>query len=167
MLVKIALKTPLDLAALKELPVAAYTGTNLPLSRIADIRIFHTPYVITRLNGRREITLLAEVDGNIPKVISRLRGKLGNLPFPPGYSFEFTGQYKVLKKTVFEMAWAGVAAVTLIYLVMTVQFSSWFQPLIILLTIPLSLVGALVALVVTRQGVDVSVGEALPSWESP
>lgn len=90
-LVKIALKTPLDLASLKRLPVVTHDGSSLPLSRVADVRILYTPSAITRLNGRREITLLAEVDGNIPKVVSRLRGKLGNLPFPPGYSFEFDG----------------------------------------------------------------------------
>ena len=60
--------------------------------------------------------------------------------------------------TVLEMAEAIIAAIILIYLIMAMQFSSWLQPLIILLTIPLSLVGALVALFVTRQGVDVSVG---------
>ncbi len=157
-LVKIALKAPLNLTLLKRLPVVAHDGTSLPLSRVADVRILHTPSAITRLNGRREITLLAEVEGNIPKVVSRLRGKLGKLSLPAGYSFEFTGQYKVLMNTVLEMAEAIIAAIILIYLIMAMQFSSWLQPLIILLTIPLSLVGALVALFVTRQGVDVSVG---------
>jgi len=157
-IVKIAFRTPLDLASLKRIPVVAHDGTSLPLSRVADVQILHTPSAITRLNGRREITLLADVEGNITKVVSRLRGKLRNISFPPGYSFEFTGQYKVLMNTVLEMAGAVIAAIVLIYLIMAMQFSSWLQPLIILLTIPLSLVGALVALFVTRQGVDVSVG---------
>ncbi len=157
-LVKLALRDPLNLALLKKLPVVTHDGTSLPLSHVADVQILHTPSAITRLNGRREITLLAEVEGNIPKVVSRLRGKLRNISFPPGYSFEFTGQYKVLMNTVLEMAGAIIAAIVLIYLIMAMQFSSWLQPLIILLTIPLSLVGALVALFATRQGVDVSVG---------
>ncbi len=157
-LVKLSLGTPLTLPHLKRLPIASGNGASVPLSRIATIRILHAPPAITRLNGRREITLLADVEGNIPKVVARLRSKLRNISFPPGYSFEFTGQYKVLIHTAIEMAAAGIAAMILIYLIMVLQFSSWLQPLIILLTIPLSLVGAIIALFLTRQGVDVSVG---------
>ncbi len=157
-LVKLALKNPLTLPLLKRLPIPNGDGTSVPLSRIAEVHILHVLPAITRLNGQREITLLAEVEGNIPKVVARLREKLKHVSLPPGYHFAFTGQYKVLIATAWEMAEAIFMAVLLIYLIMALQFSSWLQPLVILLTIPLSLVGALIALFATRQGVDISVG---------
>jgi multidrug efflux pump subunit AcrB len=60
-------------------------------------------------------------------------------------------------QTAYEMLFALAAALLLIYLIMLMQFGSWLQPLIIMGAIPLSLVGAILALFVTGQGIDVSV----------
>jgi multidrug efflux pump subunit AcrB len=60
-------------------------------------------------------------------------------------------------QTANELLFAFAAAIILIYLIMFLQFGSWRQPLIIMGAIPLSLVGAFLALFVTRQGIDVSV----------
>lgn len=91
-------------------------------------------------------------------LVSRLRDRLRSLKLPSGYSIDFTGQYRTLMTTALELAFTIFAAVVLIYLIMAMQFRTFNQPLIILLTIPFSLVGALVALFTTGQGVDVSVG---------
>jgi multidrug efflux pump subunit AcrB len=77
---------------------------------------------------------------------------------PGGYSIAFTGQYQVMKRTVLDFALVGLAAIVLIYLIMAMQFRSFLQPFIILTTIPVSLVGAIVLLAITRVGLDVSVG---------
>lgn len=156
--VKLDVRGSPGLREIKRLPIVTRSGGLVPLARIADIRTSHAPATITRFNGQREITLLAEVEGNIPSVVSRLRGKFESIKLPEGYSIDFSGQYKVLIEAAVEMAFALVAAMALIYLIMAMQFRSWVQPLIILFTIPLSLVGALIALFVSRGGLDVSVG---------
>ncbi|NOY64370.1 MAG: efflux RND transporter permease subunit [Nitrospirae bacterium] len=142
----------------RNIPLSTSTGEIIPLDRVADVRLIHTPSTITRLNGQREITLVAEVEGSIPHVVSRLREKFRQVKLPEGYSIEFTGQYRVLTKTVWELLMVVLTAVILIYLIMAMQFRSLFQPLMILTTIPLSLVGAVMALFLTRRGLDVSVG---------
>lgn len=157
-LVRIDAGTSFDIKRIRTLPIKTASGGWLPLTRIAKVNITHSPSAITRLNGQREITLLAEVEGDIPAVVRSLQKKFRSVKLPEGYSIDFTGQYKVLIKTALEMVFAILAAVVLIYLIMAMQFRSWLQPLIILLTIPLSLVGALVGLFLTRQGLDVSVG---------
>jgi CzcA family heavy metal efflux pump len=143
---------------LKGLAIATPSGQTVPLERVADIRTVHLPAAITRLNGQREITVLAEVNGSIPAAVNRLRQKFSAIPLPSGYSIAFTGQYQVMKRTVMDFALVGLAAVMLINLIMAMQFRSFLQPLIILVTVPEALVGAVVLLAVTQVGLDVSVG---------
>ncbi|NIA15157.1 MAG: MMPL family transporter, partial [Nitrospiraceae bacterium] len=147
-----------DLDSITKLPLMTAGGETVLLERLADVKIGHTAAAITRLNGQREITLIAEVEGAIPAVVSRLREKFKVVQPPEGYSIDFTGQYEVLLKVALDMLVAVAAAMILVYFIMAMQFGSWFQPLIILITIPLSLAGALVALFVTHHGLDVSVG---------
>jgi CzcA family heavy metal efflux pump len=157
-LVKINAGKSGDPMRIGELPVVNNRGESIPLGLISDLQISHAPASITRLNGQREITLLAEVDGSIPSVVARLREQFNSIKLPEGYSIDFTGQYKAIIETAVEMLFVLLSAVVLIYLILAMQFRSWSQPLIILLTTPLSLIGALIALFLTRQGLDVSVG---------
>ncbi len=157
-LVKQETPQPLTLESLRALPVVNGQGTLLPLSRLADVEITRTPASISRLNGEREITLLAEVGGNLTSAISRLQSRLQAIQIPPGYRIGVTGQYQVILQTVYELIFVGVVAIIFIYTILVMQFGSWRQPLIILAAVPFSLVGALIALWITGLGVDVSVG---------
>jgi CzcA family heavy metal efflux pump len=145
-------------AGLSNLPIITRNGDIVPLGKAAEIETHYVASSITRLNGRREITLLVDVSGSISSLVSRLRGKFAAVKLPEGYSIEFTGQYKVLSKTIDEMVFVLVAALLLIYLIMAIQFHSWLEPVVILFSVPLSLVGALILLFLTGRGFDVSVG---------
>jgi len=143
---------------LRELPIPTPSGQVVPLNHVADVRTAQLPAAVTRLNGQREATILAEVHGSIPKAVSRLREAFASIRLPSGYSMAFTGQYQVVRRTIRDFVLIGLAAVLLIYLIMAMQFHSWFQPLAILVTVPVALVGATVLLAITRVGLDVSVG---------
>lgn len=156
-LVRLERDTDFDMEHLRQLPVPTRRGGWMPLERVADIAIRQSPSAITRLNGQRQITLLAEVKGSISAAVRRLGNRFQSLSLPEGYSIDFTGQYQILIETARETVFALVSAVVLIYLIMVLQFRSRLQPLIILPTIPLSLVGAVIGLFLTRQGMDVSV----------
>ncbi len=148
----------LDISEIKDIPVVTRSGSWIPLSRLADITVENAPASITRLNGTREITLICEAEGNLFEVIDSLRSKFKAINLPHGYNVDFTGQYNVLISTAIEMIFAVVAAILLIYLIIAMQFASWYQPLVILITVPLSLVGAVIGLFVTGHGLDISVG---------
>ncbi len=143
---------------LQGLALPTSEGHTVPLSQVADLHVAHRPAAITRLNGQREVTILAEVSGSIPAAVDRLRRAFASVRLPDGYSIAFTGQYQVIGRATVDFVMTGLAAVSLIYLIMTMQFGSWLQPLIVLITVPLALVGAIVLLAVTRVGLDVSVG---------
>ncbi|NIA22281.1 MAG: HlyD family efflux transporter periplasmic adaptor subunit, partial [Anaerolineaceae bacterium] len=63
-----------------------------------------------------------------------LEGKKATVRLDEGQLF--TGQYQVMQRTIRDFVLVGLAAVVLIYLIMAMQFRSWAQPLIILVTIP-------------------------------
>ncbi len=157
-LVKMDLDKPHDIDSIRKLPIASGNGNIIPLDRIADYRIIQTPSSITRLNGQREVTLVSEVEGSIPALVSRLKKRFRSIRLPKGYSIDFTGQYKSLMRTAMDMVFVVLGAIALIYLIMAMQFRSLLQPLVILITIPLSMVGAFTALFISRHGLDVSVG---------
>ncbi|MBX6422837.1 efflux RND transporter permease subunit [Thermosulfurimonas sp. F29] len=142
---------------LSSLPIRTSRGQWVPLRKVADIRVEYLPGEITRLNGEREVTLLAEVEGNLFTIASRLKRHLQALSLPGGYRVEITGQYRVLKRSLREMAFILAGALILVFLILLVEFNSWKPPLVILITAPFSLTGALVALWMTRQDLDLSV----------
>lgn len=146
---------------LARLPIRTRGGGTVPLSKVADVRVAYAPATLTRLNGQREVTLIADLSGPLPGVIGRLSRDLAALPLPAGYSLELAGQYKVLVRTAAEVGLAMLLAVVLIYFIMVAQFRSLGEPLVILTNVPVALMGGLVALVAARQELDVSVAMGL------
>lgn len=141
-----------------QLSVPLPNGGWVPLAKVADILAAAGASTITRLNGQREITLLAEADGNLISVAREVEQQLTTLNLPSGYSAAVSGQYQVLIHTAVEFLWVTATAALLIYLIMVLQFASWSQPLAILAAIPLALSGGLILLRMTGQGIDISAG---------
>ena len=140
------------------LPIPTPDGGWVPLRRVADISTAAIAASITRLNGQRQITLLAEAEGNLIAVARSVQSKLDQMQLPAGYSARVSGQYPILMQTLSEFALTTLAAIALIYLIMVLQFGSWRQPLAILAVIPLALAGGLIAVAVSGHGIDASIG---------
>ncbi len=156
--VKSDLNKSLDIKNIRQLPIETVNGNWVPLEYIAEIKINYVTPNITRWNGQREITILAEVEGNIRSLINRLQQRFRTINLPKGYRIDFSGQYHMIIKTAIEMFLIIISAILLIYLIMVMQFGSWIQPFIILVTIPLTLASALLGLFLTQEGIDISVG---------
>ena len=156
-LIRLDLPRPLTPREIGNLPVRTSKGYPVPLSRIADIRVVHIPGKITRLNGQRAVTLVAEVEGPVWSVARRIQKHLRQISLPPGYRTEVSGQYRILRRSLSDLALILIGAVSLIYLLLWVEFRSWWIPLIILVTGPFSLAGALILLWLTGEGLNVSV----------
>jgi len=148
-------ESPLD--DLKGLLVSARGGNLVPLSRVAKLISRRVPQRLDRQNGQRELTLLAEVEGNILQVAGRLNRRFQELAKPPGYSVACTGQYQTLLKTAADLLFVLVAAGLLILAIMTIEFRSLRQSLWILLMVPFGLSGGAAGLAFTGAGLNVAV----------
>jgi len=141
-----------------ELPLPIANGGWIPLNRVADVESSAVAANITRLNGQRQITLLAEAEGNMLAIARSIQTQLDGMSLPEGYSATVSGQYPVLIDTIIEFSLTALAAAGLIYLIMVLQFGSWRQPLAILAVVPIALAGGMVAVELFGLGLDVSIG---------
>ncbi|NOZ77649.1 MAG: efflux RND transporter permease subunit [Acidobacteria bacterium] len=139
------------------LPVTTASGAAVPLARIATLTLHRVPAKIERLNGQRQLTILAEVDGNLVAVAHRLNRRFAALDLPPGVSVTCTGQYQVLMKTARELLFVLLAAGLLILAIMTLEFGALRQAAWILAIVPFSLAGGAFGVAVTGAGLNVAV----------
>jgi len=141
-----------------QLPILTSTGGWLSLKKLATIESQAVAASIERLNGQRQITLLAEPEGDVIAIASAVQQQLDQLKLPAGYSARVSGQYPLLIEMVLEFLLTALVAVGLIYLIMVLQFASWWQPLAILSAIPVTLAGGLILVNLSGHALDLSIG---------
>ncbi len=150
-----------DLASLGELMIAtgrtAANGAPLMvrLDQVADIGIMPAPAEIRRIDNRREILVSANMAGRtLGDVTETLQGLTAGLDLPNGYRIRFGGDAETMQETVGHMVTALSMAVIFIYIVLASQFGSFLQPLAIMASLPLSLIGVLIGLMVAGSTIN-------------
>jgi len=139
------------------LPLTAGDGSTVPLSAVADLELERVAPEITRLNGRRELTILAEVEGDLPRQAARIQDRLDGLRLPRGVEAVVGGQFRVLLETGRDLLLVLAGAAVLILLVMGVQLGSLREAAWILAVVPAGLAGAAAGLALTATGLNVAV----------
>ena len=144
-----------DPTQLLQIPLAnprAPDGDALSLDRVATIAESTNPKSIERAFLQRQVTISANAKGRTPGEVGADVNKLIEaFPLPPGYRFQQDGDNQIMRDSFGYAVVALAMAVTFIYFVLGSQFMSFAQPLAIMATLPLSLVGVWLALVVTRN----------------
>jgi HAE1 family hydrophobic/amphiphilic exporter-1 len=137
---------------------SASGGTaTVPLRSIARITSSAAPAQIDRKNLERFVAISgSNAPGvSISEASATLRSRLGALRLPPGYSINLGGQTQQLAETGGYVLETLSLAVILIFLILASQFESLTQPFAIMLSLPLSLVGVLLALLFTRTTMNI------------
>ena len=131
-------------------------GVAIPLASVASLQLKEGPSEIRRLGGRRGAEVQGTVTGlDVGKVQDKVAVLLEELELPDGIETAIGGQREEMEKSRASMIQALLLAIFLVYVVMAAQFESLLQPLIILFTVPLALVGVVFAL--DLLGIPVSV----------
>jgi len=137
-----------SISQLDNLPVAyAKDGTPIALSRVADIVPVVNPEVIKRQDLQRRQAIYAgaqgrpsgDVGADVQKIVKETQ-------LPPGYRFDVGGQTKDQAEAFTGVLMALAAAVIFIYIVLASQFGSFLQPIAIMVSLPLALIGVMLAL---------------------
>ncbi len=140
---------PEDLLRLK---IGTPTGIQVPLAKIARLEIEPGYSEIRRFNSERAITVHAEVDKkktSTVEVNTAIQKRAGDLLSRyPGYRLDFQGEFKEFRETFDNIRQLFIIGLFLIYLILSGQFRSFVQPLIILFTLPFAFLGAMVGLMV-------------------
>jgi len=144
-------------AQLGKLPVAfARDGTAIPLDAVAQIVPVANPEVIRRQNLQRREAIFAGVQdrpaGDVGADVQKL---VEATVLPPGFSFDVGGATRDQQEAFGAMVGAMALAVIFIYIVLASQFGSFLQPIAIMASLPLALIGVMLALLVWRSTLNV------------
>ncbi|GCL63641.1 efflux RND transporter permease subunit [Pseudaquabacterium pictum] len=144
-------------AQLRQLPVAfAKDGTPIALETVADITEVFNPEIIRRQNLQRREAVFAGVKDRSPGDVGEDVQKLIKATtLPPGYSFDIGGQMQQQAEAFSGLLGAMALAVIFIYIVLASQFGSFLQPIAIMASLPLALIGVMLALLFWRSTLNV------------
>ena len=139
-----------DADILGSLPIApSGNGGMLRLDQVAEIVPSLGASQIDRLDGLRTINVTANLAGvTLGDVLPEIQVAMAALDLPPGYEVTTGGDQERLSDSGASAASALLLAVIFIYLVLASQFGSFLQPIAIMFSLPLALIGVLVGLLV-------------------
>lgn len=151
----------IDRGKLTELPfiqMHSPLGLNVPLSELVSFKSGEGPSEIKRISQERTLQIFAKV---FKRPVSEVNAEVERLieaePIPSGYIVELAGENLEVKESFDSLRMALILSVVLIYMIMAAQFESYFQPFIIMFTIPLSVIGATLSLWLTHTPISVVV----------
>ncbi len=128
------------------------------LDAVADVDVDMGPGEIRRADQERMALVTANLAyGDLGAAAKDIDAIIGGIAMPPGISTVLAGQNREMAVSFRSLVLALALAVFLVYLVMASQFESFLHPFVILFTIPLALIGAVLALLLTRSTISVVV----------
>ncbi|MCE3263526.1 MAG: acriflavin resistance protein [Pseudoduganella sp.] len=136
---------------IERLPIGV-TGTNMmvPLDQIAKITMGKGPSTIRHKDGKRSISVSANVEGRSHgEVIADAMKIAKAMDYPPGFGLDVGGSGKDQKEVFSAMGISLISGIGLMYLVLVMQFGSFTAPGAVMLSLPLSLIGVVVGLILT------------------
>jgi HAE1 family hydrophobic/amphiphilic exporter-1 len=134
------------------LPDADGAPRMVPLRQVAKLVASEGPTQINRKNLTREIAITANVYGAAPGTVGlEIQKRLKTVTLPPGYAFVTGGATKDMQESFGFALQALLLAVVFIYMILASQFRSFIQPVAIMVSLPLSLIGVMVALLAWRS----------------
>ncbi|MFI5300941.1 MAG: efflux RND transporter permease subunit, partial [Polyangiales bacterium] len=147
-----------DVNGLAQLPVRiAKDGTAVPLGTYGKVRRAVGPILIERSQLQRVGHLLMQTEGrDIGSAAAELQKKLETDPRTRNVTFRFVGQIDLMRMTFSGLGVAIALAIMVVFMIMASQFKSLRLPFVMLFTIPVSLVGIVLALMAAGQGFSIT-----------
>ena len=153
--VKADRERPQEPGAVLDDPVALTGGMVTHLGALVEARAGEAPGVIRHYNLRRTITIEADIDRNITNTVEinrKIREGWEDIRKDfPGADLDFTGELDDIEESLEAMAVLFLLGLGLIYLILATQFKSYFQPFLILITVPMAFTGVVFGLLISNN----------------
>lgn len=136
-----------SLADFSEIRLRGSDGAERPITELAEVNVRRGFSEINRVNQKRSITITADLDeskANAEQIITQLRNEFMPqlMKKYPGISVRWEGQQEQSRESVGSLMVGFAVAITAMFVLLVLQFRSYFQPLLILAIIPFGMVGA-------------------------
>jgi multidrug efflux pump subunit AcrB len=144
------------LAAFDQLYVNTPQGTAIPLKQVADLGLVASPLTIDHYDKNRMVSVSAFVSGDFlaDNVIQEVIGKMEQMKLPAGYTFSMGGEVESRQESFGGFGSVIIVTVFLFIAVLVLEFKTFKSTLIVLSVIPLGIVGAVVALLLTGNSLS-------------
>jgi len=127
-------------------------GSPVKLSQFASVRIGSGNTSLERYDRISSVSVDSQVLGRASgDVGNEIKGKIAALSLPPGVSVSYDSEMKYQDDAFGSLGFALLTAIVLVYLIMVALYQSYLYPFVVLFSIPLALIGAIVALALTRN----------------
>ncbi|MBN1871724.1 MAG: efflux RND transporter permease subunit [Candidatus Omnitrophica bacterium] len=147
-----------DFDDIKNLLITTPQGESVYLKQVADFVPSIGPSEIHRKNKNRYIELSGtSTILSLSKALKQIKQSLKDLKLPRDYYWEFGGDYEKQVRNQRQLMYSLVLALALVYMILASLFESYYQPFIIMISIPLALIGAILTLWLTKTSVGIGV----------
>ena len=146
-----------ELARVLQLPLGYSNGQPVRLERFASVQETLAPATISRTDRRQVLEVASGVEGRAAgDVTDDVEAAIQEqVKFPVGYGFELSGSSEGQREVFAEFGQAIVLAILLIYVLMVALYQSWLQPLAIMISLPVAIVGAFGGLYLTGTTLNI------------
>ncbi len=147
-----------DLNQLLQMPLTYVNGQPIVLNRVVEVENSLAPARITRADRQRVLTVGSGVGGGqaAGDVTDAVEAAINEqVEFPVGYGFKFVGTSEIQRESFSELISAIALAIVLVYMLLVALYQSWLQPLAIMFSLPVTLVGAIGGLWLTGNTLNI------------
>ncbi|MFK3740128.1 efflux RND transporter permease subunit [Massilia sp. TN1-12] len=145
-----------DLSVASSRRDAAGNPVMVPLRQVVDFVPSTSPQVLKRQALQRRVAIYAGLEGRpLGDVMTEVNKAMKSIELPDGIRFDVGGDAQQMDETMSGFMVALAIAVVFIYLVLASQFGSFLQPIAIMVSLPLSMIGVLVALLITKTTLNI------------
>ena len=139
------------------LPTQTASTGQVPLSAIADIKVGKTPLVISHLAQFPAVTVSFNLTENasLSTAVDEINGAIRAVHLPPSITSSFQGAAQAFEDSLSSEVFLLIAALVAVYIVLGVLYESFIHPVTILSTLPSAGIGALLALMIAGEDLDV------------
>jgi hydrophobic/amphiphilic exporter-1 (mainly G- bacteria), HAE1 family len=132
-------------------------GQMIRVSALVRREAGRGPTEVNHIDGQRVIYITANLESGVAlgDAVDRIRGELAGLQLPPTFSIVFGGAYREQQEAARDFIIAVVLALALVYMVMAGQFERFLDPLIVMFSVPVALVGVVPTLLLTGTTLNV------------
>jgi CzcA family heavy metal efflux pump len=140
-------ETRASVTSIQNLPIDTPNGQRVRLADVAAVNVQSTPNLIDRTNGSRRVEVGSFIDpkADLGAVVTQLQERLEALNLPAGYSVQLLGEYTERQAATERLTIFAIAALILILVLLQASFRSWRLAILALLTLPIALVGGVLA----------------------
>ncbi|MDR1997215.1 MAG: efflux RND transporter permease subunit [Candidatus Margulisbacteria bacterium] len=151
--VKLDESEKLSTQTLRNLTLLSSSGDHVPLAKVAKINLSAGLDSVRREDYSRVLKVTAATEaGTLPAVaMQNIQQQIGQMQMPPGYVVRYTGEQEEMMESFSFLGKALQIALLLVVIVLVAQFNCFYVPIIIMLTVALSIIGMVFGLKVTNQ----------------